>query len=108
MEGAQRGEIRRVVQVDFRAQRNTTAQHYAITGTSANRENQRRRLQRPDPDRIQPLVINAEWGEKSAGSHRDVRIGDKVQLQVVNFFINLSAVRPSALRTREFAFELRA
>src|SRR5713226_5412636 len=93
------------MQIDFRVDGKPATQHGAITGTSPQWEDQRRRLQTAYPDGIETLVINAEGSKEPPCRNRHILVGDVVDLEIVNFLLYLPAVGTTAVAPFEFALE---
>src|SRR5207253_7011991 len=104
---AERREISRIVQVDFRVEGKSATQHHAIAGAGPQWKDQRGGLQAADPNWIKTFVINAKGCEESSGSNGQVWVGDVIDLHIVKLLRYLPAVRPATIAAFELSFELR-
>ena len=59
-----------------------------VARADADGEDQRVGLQVSNPDGIQPLIIDIERSEEAAERERNVRIGDEIELGVIDRFFN--------------------
>ncbi len=98
--------VRRIVQVRPPAHREPSPQHGAITRCGRDRQNQRVGLQGANPRGIKPLVEDPERRKKPPRRDRQVRIGNVVDLEVVQVLVHRAAERPTAGRTLKLSLEL--
>src|SRR6266576_1245269 len=100
-------DVQGVIHIGLSADRETSAEHRAITWCSADGQSQRIRLQETNPNRIQPLVEDPKWGEESASGHRQIRVRDVVHLGVIHVLVDRPRVRPATRRTLKVFFKFR-
>src|ERR1700690_624588 len=91
--GAYCRNVDRVVQICLGVDRKTTTQHQAVARSGSDGKNQRVLLQAADPDGIEPLVEDAEGGEKPAHGDGKVGVGDEIRLQIVEVLADPAGVR---------------
>src|SRR5437667_2132217 len=105
VDGAKRRKISSIVEIDFGTDREPATQHDTVARSGADGKNQWHLLKAPNPNRIQALVVNPKRREKSPRGDGDEGIGDEVDLEIIEFFFDFPAVRPTTFGTLEFTFE---
>src|SRR6266853_3696190 len=88
----QRSEIEGVIDVERRSRLEPASHHGSGAGVrrpNANRQDQRIGLQISDPNGVKPLVKYSKGSKESANRHGQVRIGNEIQLEIVDLLPNL-------------------
>src|SRR5579872_1960803 len=91
VDGAESRKIGRVIDIQTWAHLEAAARHGSVAGAGADREYEGRVLQVPYPHRVKALVVDAKRGQKPAYGHREIGIGNVVQLQVIDFLFHRAA-----------------
>src|SRR5215469_13585789 len=72
----------------------------------SDRKNQRISLQVANPDRIKPLVVDAEWGQKTPGRDGHVAVQDVVELKIVHVGLQIPFKAPPAWRRGQIGLQI--